>query len=489
MRTRMFPRRLLHAVMVALLSVVPFRVPLATTHGTFHYDTSNVDTAAHWAARSTLANAVMFSGLGEPLRLSMSAMDGILKHAGYVTRPPMPTMALVGTVYAGGSPRYPRTPDFAKPATLAWDAASFDRTLDAAAQAWTLVKITSPNFHLLFHDRKADRRAALVMLPQAKAQADTLWNRLRNQDGLFAARSPDGTYAVPEPVDQAAVLWGASNLILAATSTADDYWHRAYRDLIDPDDYRALADSALAALRNLPPHDAQARAIAIEALGRSALAANTPDTRRQALALARDHANALRASPPEALEAVALAIYGLVEAGRLTGEPAYGDAARRLFRDRLVPLWSEQRGVFLTRVGTATYTPARTAAVVAALNAIRWYGAEGAARQAAAIYPRFFETVLVRGRLLQSSPAPLVPALYQEQAPAAHFAHPALPAPAAAGVAPVFAAEITLDHGSWAVTDPRFRTGPALFLSTMLVKQRAGEADAFLPAQRLHDLR
>jgi hypothetical protein len=491
MKTRMLTRRLLHGVMVLLLSAVPCTRPLADTHDTFHYDASNADTAAHWAARSTLANAVMFSGLGEPLRLSMSTMDDLLKHAGYVTRPPMPNMALVGTVYAGGSPRYPRTPDFAKPATLVWDAASFDSTLDPAAHAWTLVKITSPNFHLLFHDRKEDRRAALVMLPQAKAQADTLWKRLRNKDGLFAARAPDGMYAAPEPVDQAAVLWGVSNLILAATSEADDYWHTAYRDLIDPDDYRALASSALAALRKLPPQDAQARAIAIAALGRYALAANTQDTRRQALALARDHANALRASTPEALEAVAFAIYGLIEAGRLAGEQTYGEAASRLFRNRLLPLWSEQPGVFLARAnaGTATYTPERTGAIVAALNAIRWYGAEGAASQAAAIYPRFFETVLIRGRLLQSSPAPLVPAVYQEKEPAAHFAHPALPAPAEAGVSPVFASGITVDDGSWTVTDPMFRTGPALFLSNMLVKRHEGEADAFLPEQRLHDLR
>ncbi|NIR59168.1 MAG: hypothetical protein GWO02_06445, partial [Gammaproteobacteria bacterium] len=109
--------------------------------------------AAHWAARSTLANAVMFSGLGEPLSMSMSTRDAILKHAGYVTRPPMPDMAMVGAVYAAGDPALKQTPDFSDLRTLRWDPAAFDRTLEPAAQAWALVKITSPEFHLNFHDR------------------------------------------------------------------------------------------------------------------------------------------------------------------------------------------------------------------------------------------------------------------------------------------------------------------------------------------------
>lgn len=236
----------------------------------FRYDASNVDVAAHWAARATLANAVMFSGLGEELAMSMSEQDEILKHAGYVTRPPMPDMAMVGAVYAAGDPAFTAVPDLGNLSTLRWDPATFDRTLDPSAQAWTLIKITSPEFHLNFHERREDKRAALLMLPQALAQAGVLEERLRNADRLFAALSPDGQLAAPRPVDQAAVLWGAANLILAATSERDDYWHRAYRDLVDPDDWRELADAAFAAVQELPPGTPAGRAIAIEALGRFA---------------------------------------------------------------------------------------------------------------------------------------------------------------------------------------------------------------------------
>src|SRR3546814_11157331 len=101
-----------------------------------------------------------------------------------------------------------------------------------------LIKITSPEFHLNFHDDKADKRIALMMLPQAQAQARVLEETLVNDRGLFAARRPDGTFAEPRAGDQAVVLWGISNLILAATSERDDYWHKAYRELIEDGDYR-----------------------------------------------------------------------------------------------------------------------------------------------------------------------------------------------------------------------------------------------------------
>lgn len=219
-----------------------------------HYGPDTVDIAAHWAARATLANAVMFSGLGEPLSISMSTADDILKHAGYIARPPMPDMATVGAVYAAGSPALKQTPDFSDLQTLRWGPASFDRTLEPAAQAWALIKITSPAFHLNFHDDKADRRVALMMLPQARAQAEVLAERLLTGPGLFAARSSDGTFAEPRAHDQAVVLWGVSNLILAATSEREDYWHTAWRELVDAGDYRELSDRALAAVEQLPPN-------------------------------------------------------------------------------------------------------------------------------------------------------------------------------------------------------------------------------------------
>jgi hypothetical protein len=452
-----------------------------------HYGPDTVDIAAHWAARSTLANAVMFSGLGEPLSISMSAADDILKHAGYIARPPMPDMAMVGAVYAAGSPALKQTPDFSNLQTLRWDSASFDRTLEPAAQAWALIKITGPAFHLNFHDDKADRRVALMMLPQARAQAKVLEERLLTDQRLFAARSPDGTFAEPRARDQGVVLWGVSNLILAATSERKDYWHTAYRQLVDADDYRELADRALAAVEQLPPETAGDRALAIEALGRYALATNDEQRREKALTLARRHANALEQVRNVSLSDAALAVYGLVEAGRLLRDDRFAKAAATVFETGLLTKWDDRLGAFRTGE-PVSYTPSTTAAVVAALNAMRWQGSGDLATEANRLYPGFLETVLVDAGLQLASPLPLVPARYREGRRDTAFAHPALPAPAKVGLAPVFASEVVHENGTWRVSDRRFRTAGAIFLANMLVMPHEGQADAFLPADRLESL-
>jgi hypothetical protein len=432
----------------------------------------------------------MFSGLGERLNMSVDERDAALKYAGYVTRPPQPRVAIVGAVYAAGAPRLKDKPDPANPPTLRWDQATFDRTLDPAAQAWSLVKITSPGFHLQYHEPPADKRIGLMMVPQARAQAKALAARLRDRNGLFAARAPDGRLAAPAPRDQAAVLWAAANLILAATDTSDDYWHKAYRDLIDPDDYRPLADAALAALEKLAPQSAAERALAIEALGRYALAAKDAAQRSRALALARAHAEALAQGAGGSLEDLGLAVYGLTEAARALGAPRYAEAATELFRGRLLPLWNEALGAFLPPRGEApVYTPRTLGALIAGLNAMRWHGPADSAREAERIYPRLFETVLVRAGLLQASPLPIVTPLYREKEPDAHFAHPALPSPVERRVAPVFAAEVRHEAGGWRVSDARFRTADAMFLAVMLAMRHGEDADPFLPAARLAALR
>ncbi len=468
--------------LAAILTLTPARAA-----EDFRYGPETVDIAAHWAARANLANAVMFSGLGEPLLISMSTADDILKHAGYVARPPMPDMAVVGGVYTAGEPALTQAPDFTDLSTLRWDPESFDRTLEPAAQAWALIKITSPEFHLNFHDDKADRRVALMMLPQARAQAQVLEQKLLTSDGLFAPLRPDGTFAEASPENQAVVLWGVANLILAATSTRDDYWHKAYRDLIDADEYGDLADRAFLAVAQLPPEAPADRALAIEALGRFALATNDTGRRAEALESARSHADRLADIQGGAVDDLGLAIYGLVEASRLLGDDRYGKAAADLFETALLPQWDDQLGVFGGSDQIA-YTPATTAAVAAAFNAMRWHGPSKLAQQAEQFYPRFFETVVARAGLLQSSPLPLVPAQYREDRPDAAFAHPALPAPAEVGVAPVFAAEVVHENDTWRVSDPTFRTAEAMFLTNMLVMPREGQADAFLPQDRLSTL-
>lgn len=455
----------------------------------FHYDEKSAEPATYFAAIANLAHAVMFSGLGEELVVSPYERDDWLRRAGYVTRPPMPDMGIVGPVYAAAPPAYAKTPDFSEPETLRWKSDGFERTLDPGAQAWTLLKITSPEFHLQYHDLRENKIAALMMIPQARTQAEVLGARLRNADGLFAARSPAGAFLAPSPLNQAAVLWASASLIAAGSSGRDDYWHKAYADLTTADDYRPLADQAFAAVAKLPARAAAARAITIEALGRYALIVRDADKRRQALDLARGHADRLMEMAPAGLDDIALAIYGLVEAGRLFGDESYARAAADRFRDALKPMWNDGAGIFLAANGQASYTPFTAGAVVAALNAMRWYGPDDEAAAARQLYPRFFENAIVRSGLLRGSPLALVSKDYLDARPAAEFAHPALPDPKATGIAPVFAAKVAYADGKWSLADPAFETGAAMFLSNMLAIRSGAAADPFLPDDALKTIR
>ena len=449
----------------------------------FRYDGESVKTASYWAALSNLANAVMFSGLGRPQIISPYERDDSLRRAGYVRRPPMPEFPMVGIVYAAGNPKFAAgKPDFGNPRTLVWDRKTFDRTLDPGAHAWALIKITSPEFHLQFHDIAESKLAGLMMLPQARTQATAILDQMRTGDGLFAPKKPDGSFSEPRPLDQAAVLWAVSNLILAGTSDRKDYWHAAYRTRTDPDDYLDLLLAARAAIEKLPPVDAGDKAIAIAALGRFALAERNADRRRAALELARLHADALTDAKLASLWDIGLSIYGLMEAGRLFSSHEYRQTASRIFRDILQPLWEERIGFFRppSESDGTRYDTWTAGALVAGLNSIRWYGSQTEVKRAQQLYPRVFEAIFVTAGMLRASPLRLVAAEYRKQAPAAHFAHPQLPDPVATGVAPVFAGEVAWRDGRWTVTDPMFRTAGAMFLSNMLAIRSDTRSDLFL---------
>lgn len=455
----------------------------------FRYTSENVGPATYWAALSNLANPIMFAGLGVEARITMGQRDEFLRRAGFVRRPPMGEMAIVGPVYAAGSPEFVRRPDYGDPATLRWNPDGFDRTLDPGAQAWTLLKITAPEFHIQYHDLRINKLVGLMMIPQAEDQARLLEDRLLTPDGAFAPRAPEGAFGEPVPRDQVAVLWGVSSLSSAAASDRRDYWHDAYRDMVDAERYRPLARRAFAAVRALPPSDPAGRALGVEALGRYALVTDGAD-REEALRMARDWARSLAEDPGSGLEDVALAVYGLIEAARLFDEPGLADRAAAAFRERLLPLWEEGAEVFRNEPGAEriVYTPFTVGAVVVALNALRWYGPDEVGREAEAMYPRFFENAVVRSGLLRASPLPLVNPEYLAKEPATSFAHPILPHPAEVGVAPVFAGEVVRSNGEWRVTDPTFRTADALFLSNMLAIRSDDRADPFLPGDRLRTL-
>jgi len=454
----------------------------------FHYDKNSVRPATYFAAISNLANAVMFSGMGEGLIFSPYERDDWLRRSGYVSRPPMPDMGIIGPIFAASKPVFEMTPDFSTPSTLRWKTEGFDQTLDPGAQAWTLLKISSPQFHLQFHELPENKIAALMMLPQARMQATVLNDRLRNGDGLLAALSPVGKYMAPKARDQAAALWASSSLILAGSSKKTDYWHKAYGDLTKADNYRPLADAAYAGVRKMPGDNPADRGIAIEALGRYALTLSDKVIQQMVLEFAREIADKIVQDAPGNLEDISLGIYGLVEASRMLNEASYAKVAGELFNAALLPLWDDKAGVFLIN-GTADYSPTTVGAVVAALNAMRWYGEGENVSKADALYPQFFENAIVRSGLLQGSPIALVSKKYLEEQPAANFAHPMLKDAKDTGMAPVFASRVVYRDGKWTVADTSFQTSSAMFLANMLALKSDGVADTFLPDEMLANLR
>jgi len=483
-------KKLLRSPALTFVALIGFLwASLATAaDNSFHYDEKSVRPATYFAAITNLANAVMFSGLGEDLIFSPYERDDWLRRSGYVSRPPMPDMGIIGPIFASSKPEFSMAPDFSTPSTLRWKTDGFDKTLDPGAQAWTLLKISSPQFHLQFHELPENKIAGLMMLPQARMQATVLSDRLRNGDELFAARAPDGKFMAPKARDQAAVLWAASSLILAGSSARTDYWHKAYGDLTNADDYRPLADTAYAGVTKMPGDNSADRGIAIQALGRYALTLSDRAKQQKVMALIGEIAENLKIDRGSSLEDISLGIYGLVEAGRVLNDEQYAKIAGERFKSALLSRWDEKAGVFLSD-GSADYSPTTIGAVIAALNAMRWYGDSENAIKAAALYPQFFENAIVRSGLLQGSPIALVSKKYLEEQPAANFAHPMLKDAKDTGMAPVFASRVVYASGKWTVADTSFRTSSAMFLANMLALKSEGIADTFLPDNLLAKLR
>ncbi len=444
---------------------------------------SSADLRAHWAARSTLAHAVMFSGLGEPLAPSMGEMDAILQAAGYVMRPRMPEMALAGAVFAAAAPRPAGRSDYADPATLRWEPSGFDRNLEVEAQAWTLAKIASPGFHLTFHAEKAERRAALLMVPQAEALAAVLEERLLDRDGLFRARGVHGSVSPATPRAQITVLWGASTALLALTSDRDDYWHAGWRQLTRPDRFATLAAKALRAVEALPPTTPVDRALAIEALARHALArAAEGDELARLRAAIVAHAGALAGAAPQNSLDLSLTIYGLVEAAAFLRAPEYRKAAWTLYERDLDPLWDDSLPGYrdLERLD-----PFVAAGWLLGLQSVRLFASRPLAAEAAARHARLVTFITGAEGLMLASPLPVVAEPYLQQRPAADFADPELPMPEAAGLAPVLAGVLERRGEGWRRSTTRFATASSMWLANVLTVPFEGGADAFLPRHRL----
>jgi hypothetical protein len=450
---------------------------------------------AYWYSLYNVAHLTMFSGMGEIMK--GGGMTGIiewLKGGGIQKAELVKDMYMISSVYREGDPHFTQPVDLDNKRSMGWDRKKMDMTLNPSAQAFTIIKSVTKNFHRDYHETRDNQRVAIAMYPEAKEMAKLLAEEMMDGRGLFVPLSPDGKKGKPIPFDQVTVLWAFSDLALVST----DPEVPPYNDLDLAQWSRKIADKAFEATKTLPPEAIIDRAIAVEALGRYGAATDDKRLRSEALRLISRYGKDLTKASRKTITEMGLSVYGLIEASRVTGNPRFMKEALQIFNTDMESLWDEKAGVYANFKGSKkhVYTPFDVGAVLAALNSILWFtipsyddplksGPDLARKR----YVTFFENAVVLSGMQRASGISLVEKRYVDREPQIHFAHPALPVPEKAGgkfgIAPVYASQVTFADGKWSVTDERFVTKDAMFLASMSVILNRHQADCFIPMERL----
>lgn len=450
---------------------------------------------AYWYSLYNVAHLTMFSGLGNPMKAEeMAGLLDWLKGGGVKKAELVKDMNMISSVYKSGAPHFIQPVDLNNKKSLRWSTKNMDRTLEPAAQAFTIIKSVTKNFHRDYHETIQNQRVAIAMYPEAIEMAELLAEKMVDGDGLFVTVSPDGKKGKPNPLDQVAVLWAFSDLALVA----GDPEIPPYVDSELLKWSTKMADEAFRATKTMTPRSIIDKALAIEAYGRYAAATGNPELRLEAIKLIKKFANQLLRSSSKSITEMGLSVYGLGEAYRVLGDYKYLEEALKIFNRDMEQLWNETAGVYAPFKGAEryVYTPFDAGAVLAAFNTVLWFAIpsyesphDSGPFLADKRYTRFFESLIVISGMQQSSGISLVEEIYPEREPELHFAHPALPNPEKAGgsfgKAPVYAGEVTYENGKWRVTDDRFRTMEAMFLANMSVILNRHQADCFIPIERL----
>ena len=324
---------------------------------------------AYWYSLYNVAHLTMFSGMGKIMK--GGGMTGIidwLKGGGIQKAELMKDMVMISSVYANGDPHFvqPLNPNDKR--SLGWDREKMDMTLDPSAQAFTIIKSVTKNFHRDYHETEDNQRIAIAMYPEAKVMAKLLAEKMMDRRGLFVSLSPERKKGKPRAFDQASVLWAFSDIALASS----DPEIPPYKDTKLARWSGKMADAAFKASKTLPPKSIIDKAITIEALGRYGAVTDKKELRTEALGLIFRYAQDLRKVSNKTVTEMGLAIYGLIEAFRVTGDHGFMKEALRIFNKDMESLWDEKAGIYANfkRSKKHVYTPFRVGAVIAALNSI-----------------------------------------------------------------------------------------------------------------------
>jgi hypothetical protein len=191
------------------------------------------------------------------------------------------------------------------------------------------------------------------------------------------------------------------------------------------------------------------------------------ELRDAALTNLRAHAEALADARPGGVVDNARRIRGLIEAARVLDGDAYREAAASDFA-AMAASFDGSTGGF---TGVERLRTHEVADIIGGLNAISQFGSPQVdAADVDAILVPFYEATINLGGLQLAAPPPEAEAspfeLERFVGQAEFFAYPTVPTPGeAGGIAPLAGSELTFSGGRWSVSDSRFDSHAAMYLS------------------------
>ncbi len=479
------------SLMLSLLIALSILItPMATAQGPT-FDSVAAEEEGYWYSRYNLGNLVMRSGMGDTFMPDMDMVQQMVKMVdadstdGDTAIPPT-NAALLRSVYASGDPSYTQKMDAADFATQRWDPSTFDTTVTSQAMGWTMIKEVEwgKQFHVDNHfgtisdSYGAQQRfAGMVLVAEAKMQAQFALQSLKNEQGLIA--NSDGTVAwagqwvMLEALSDLGSMLGMSVL---PNSTSNRY--------ADPDGsamFLGAADMLFGALESRQPADVLELSLAIQAL--TWYAANTGNAANQtaAITLIAQHGDALTSADKGNATQKAYAIRGLIEAYRVSGDDKYLTAAANVFSD-LAAEYDAANGIFSSQ---NSYTIDDVATVMGALNSVRHFGGSAVDQtKVEEMFAGFFENAVnLSGLQMAAPPKAVAKGAYEQNEPDIFYAYPGIPVPPMAGgefgTAPVFATEVSWDGSQWSVVNAHFNAAGAMHASNEFIWFHKDEVNGF----------
>lgn len=444
------------------------------------YDATAAEEEGYWYSRYNLMSLSMQSGNGETFMPEMNmmmamamAVDANPNDGDMVMMPANPQ--LVSVVYAGGDPHFAQSPSPMDFATLRWVGGNTQVTLESTA--WTMTKELewAKQFHVDSHfgtpqdDFGAQGRfmgMVMALLPKMQFQA-YMQNPARYQTNKA------GDYAFLIALSDGINVYGVTQL---PNSASNRYYDPAVAGM-----FSMAADQQFAKVIASNPKKVQDLNLGIQSL--VWYVANTSNASNKAIALDRiaQWGKSLKNKEAETPTQLGNAIRGLIEAGRVTGDAQFLDAAAVRFNT----LASDFNGTFGYFNEQKKYTINDIGTILGSINASRLFlGDRIDQAQAQTIFAGFYEgTVNLSGLQLSAPAVDQFKDPFEQQDPEIFLRYPSLPLPADAGsangIAPVFAASVKFtDHG-WKVDQFNFDTAGAMHTANEMIWFHNDEVNGF----------